>query len=260
METFGKLWTPSTSSRTATRYFRTPGHLRHFGLGDRFRCRRADEGKGLDRSDIVLTISDDDRDNFQSVTSRPIVTVGHILPKIIPPVENGVRNKLLFVGSPWAPNIDGVTSLHQRDLAKSQRADSRCGTLGSRVHLLALPEGLACTKLGILKDLGEAYAAADLAINPVQWGSGMCIKSIEALGHSLPLISFASGARGLQEAVGQSIVVVESNDEFASSIVGLLRDPQALAQKSNEAYAFAAEWNKKQIDQFERCRLPVKRT
>ena len=208
----------------------------------------SDERKGLERSDIVLTISDGDRDNFRSLTSKPIVNVGHILPKMIAPVENGIRNKLLFVGSPWAPNIEGITSFINEVLprVKEHIPDMELLVAGSICR--ALPDDLACTKLGTLKDLSVAYAAADLAINPVQWGSGMCIKSIEALGHGLPLISFASGARGLQDAVGRSIVVVESNDEFASSIVSLFRDPPALARKSNDAYAFAAEWNKQQIN------------
>lgn len=208
----------------------------------------ADERKGLERSDIVITISDGDRDNFRMLTSKPIVNVGHILPKIIPPVESRVQNRLLFVGSPWAPNIEGITSFINEILPRVKQRIPDVELLVAGSICEHLPEDLACTKLGTLNDLGEAYAMADLAINPVRWGSGMCIKSIEALGHSLPLISFASGARGLQDAVGQSIVVVQSNDEFASSIVSLLLDPHEIARRRFEAYAFASEWNKKQID------------
>jgi polysaccharide biosynthesis protein PslH len=208
----------------------------------------ADEGKGLDRSDIVITISDDDRANFRAVTSRPIVTVGHVLPTITPPLENGVRNKLLFVGSTWSANVDGVTRFIHEILPKVRREIPDVILLVAGSICWILPDDLDCTKLGVLKDLGEAYATADMAINPVEWGSGMCIKSIEAMGHSLPLISYASGARGLQDAVGQAIVAVQSDDEFASAIVSLFRNPQALARKRKEAYSFASEWNKKQIN------------
>ena len=167
----------------------------------------ADEGKGLDRSDIVLTISDDDRDSFRSVTSRPIVTVGHILPKITPPGVNGVRNKLLFVGSAWAPNFDGLARFINEILPKVKQQVPDAELLVAGSICWHLPDSLACTKLGVLDDLGEAYAAADLAINPVEWGSGMCIKSIEALGHSLPLISFASGAEGCKRpSASQSLL------------------------------------------------------
>ncbi len=155
----------------------------------------SDEKKGLERSDVVITISDADRDTFRSLTSKPIVNVGHILPKMMPPVENGVRNKLLFVGSPWAPNIEGLASFINNILPRVKQHIPDVELLVAGSICLALPEELDCTKFGVLEDLSAAYAAADLAVNPVQWGSGMCIKSIEALGHSLPLISFASGAR-----------------------------------------------------------------
>jgi hypothetical protein len=210
----------------------------------------ADEKKGLERSDVVLTISNDDEDKFRSLTSMQIVTVGHILSTITPPVESEARNRILFVGSNWAPNVDGVTRF-VNDILPSVRLRIPDVELQIAGYICeALPDDSSYTKLGIVKNLGPVYSRATLAINPVMWGTGLAVKSIESLGHSLPLVSFASGARGLHEAVGRSLVVADSNDDFASSVVDLLLNPQEIARKRNEAYGFASEWNKVQISRL----------
>ena len=95
-----------------------PRSLRHSGRGDRFRSRRPMRERDL----IGPTSSSRFRMVIATIPIGHVQAnrhVGHILPRIIPPVVNGIRNKLLFVGSPWAPKSTASPASSTRSCRKS---------------------------------------------------------------------------------------------------------------------------------------------
>jgi glycosyltransferase involved in cell wall biosynthesis len=84
------------------------------------------------------------------------------------------------------------------------------GSIGSAFANEAFP---AVRFLGYIDDLTPYYQHADLAINPCLAGSGLKIKTVEALAHGRPLITTHFGAQGIN-AVEYPMLYIGEPDEM----------------------------------------------
>ena len=75
-------------------------------------------------------------------------------------------------------------------------------------------------RMGFVADLRPLFAAADVAVNPVTFGSGSNVKLAEYLAAGLPVLTTTFGLRGFPQAGHPALRVVE-RDGF----VGALRGP-----------------------------------
>ena len=102
---------------------------------------------------------------------------------------------------------------------------------------------IGLTKLGTVSDLRPAYASAALVVNPLRIGTGLKIKTIEALGHGKSLVTTPIGAEGLETGDGAAFLIAETATEFADAIIGLLHDRQRAETMAVCANRFAAQSN-----------------
>jgi glycosyltransferase involved in cell wall biosynthesis len=103
---------------------------------------------------------------------------------------------LLFVGGAADHNLVAVRML-ERMLVPRLRPGTRLVVAGKASRALRLREP-AVTALGYVPDMGELLAAADVALNPVTYGSGSNIKVAEYLAAGLSVVSSPVGARGFE--------------------------------------------------------------
>lgn len=210
-----------------------------------------DESRGLARTDVILAIQSTEAEHYQRQSERRVVTVGHLLAEIDPPATSPASQDLLFVGSIWGPNVEGMRwfleevwpSVRQQVPAARLRIAGRvCG---------CLPATEGCLKLGVVRDLNALYRQVAVAINPVPSGTGLAIKSIEALGFGRPLVASSCGARGLEEAAPPALTVAETPQQWIEALVQLLQDREAWLRASHAATQFATSWNRRQFGQFQ---------
>ena len=102
---------------------------------------------------------------------------------------------VLFVGGEAAHNREAVRFLADEVLPALGPAPrllivGRCGRAAPRGH----PQ---IRRLGFVNDLRTCFAAADVAVNPVGFGSGTSIKLTEYVAAGLPTISTPMGLRGV---------------------------------------------------------------
>jgi spore maturation protein CgeB len=74
-------------------------------------------------------------------------------------------------------------------------------------------------------------------------GTGLKIKTIEALGLGRATVTSPAGASGLEGAAGDAFMVAHDAAEFADQVVRLLADPPARRALAARAIAFARSWN-----------------
>jgi polysaccharide biosynthesis protein PslH len=247
----------------------TPGAVRklidtHDVFSDRFRLYRehgqaneffstgkAEEKKALDRSDGVLAIQEWDADHFRSLTARPVVVVGHLAaPLADAPLAGPAESAraLLFVGGPMGINVHAITWFIDRVLPTVRRRvpDAELwlvGGIGSRIGSRA-----ACVRrFGFVDALGDLYRRAAVVINPQQFGTGLSIKSVDALLHGRPLVTTGSGARGLEDGAGVAFRQAGSADEFAAVLVELLHDPGVRAALAGRAAEFGRAYHARNL-------------
>ena len=225
---------------------------RAHGLANEFfSTGRSDEGKALDRADAVLAIQEWDANHFRSLTDRPVVVVGHLgRPEAMVSVEAAVAAPaMLFVGGPMGINVHGVTWFIDRVLPAVRRLVPNVelwlvGGIGERVGH-GMP---GVRRLGFVDALGDLYRRAAVVINPQQFGTGLSIKSVDALLHGRPLVTTASGARGLEDGAGSAFRRAESPEDFSAILVDLLRDPAQAAAVGMRATEFARDYHRRNLE------------
>lgn len=236
----------------------------HDVFSDRFRLYRehgqaneffstglVEEGKALDRADGVLAIQEWDANHFRSLTTKPVSVVGHLAPISIPTRPDPASDHacaILFVGGPMGINVHGVTWFLDRVLPAVRRrvADAELwlvGGIGDRIT--AATPGLR--RLGFVDALDDVYRRAAVVINPQQFGTGLSIKSVDALLHGRPLVTTASGARGLEDGAGIAFRQADSAEAFGDLLVDLLLNPGEREALARSAADFARAYHDRNV-------------
>ena len=153
----------------------------------------------------------------------------------------------LFVGSANPINIRGLEWFLQ-----SAFPEIRARIPGCELAIAgAASEGRAWLNavlaLRRIESLTPVCAAATVVINPVTFGTGLPVKTIEALSYGRPLVATAAGVRGLGSQFAGAFLVAENAGEFARLVVELLENKAARARLSENALAAVHSWRLQQL-------------
>lgn len=183
------------------------------------------EAEWLSRADLVLAIQPREAE----------VLARMVAPERVLLIEHGVRvpeafdprpareERLVILGSNNRPNQDGlawfladVWPLVLRDMPTAE-----LWVFGPLSRTSAC-RGPRVVSQGEVDDVSSAYTAARAVINPVRAGSGLKIKTIEALAWSRALVTTSVGAEGLETAANQAFLTADDGRAFADHCVKCL--------------------------------------
>lgn len=186
-----------------------------------FHTSVAEEAKGLDRADFVLAIQDVEAETLQQRTRAQVQTVGMLsAPDYLPTAENHADRRLRvgYVGSANPFNVSSILAFARALQASPDAA------LGFEVHLA----GPICGALlgsphpfvthGVVDSVADFYRSIDVVVNPMLGGTGLKVKSLEALSFGKPLV-----------ATSDAMVGIETNHEGH-----LLADVRQIVRRLNE--------------------------
>jgi len=199
-----------------------------------------EEAIAFSRADIVLAIQDLECEEFQSRSEREIVTVGHRVFVLDDLPPEPTENRLLFLGSRNQANVDGI-GFFLEEVWPRVAADVDLLIAGRVCDVVEIPQGVQT--MHVVEDVAEAYALANMAIVPNRFGTGLKIKTIEAMGRGMATISTRVGAEGLEEAHGSGLVLADTAEELVHAIQRLSRDASERAAVAARALEFARMWN-----------------
>ena len=100
-----------------------------------------------------------------------------------------------------------------------------------------------CIKLGDLPDVGRAYEMADIVVNPAPVGTGLKIKSIEALAFGKPLVATPHAATGLEMYEGEALFIGDTPQHFAQAVIRLLGDEDLRMRMGRNALVCARNYS-----------------
>jgi glycosyltransferase involved in cell wall biosynthesis len=147
--------------------------------------------------------------------------------------------RLLFVGSSAQHNVEAIRVFVDEVLPKVALVcpETELEVCGSVVS--SLEANVPNVRLtGVADDLAVHYAQANIVINPALSGSGLKIKTVEALAYGKCLVTTPIGAEGLANAE-QAMAVVEP-DRMHETIIRLLYNTEQIKQYEHSAKAYAA--------------------
>jgi hypothetical protein len=83
--------------------------------------------------------------------------------------------------------------------------------------------------MGEVADPSAFHARTLFVVNPMPGGTGLKIKTVEALAAGRVVVTLEAGAAGLDDLRGHGLIVATSAEEFAGTCVRLVQDPVATA-------------------------------
>jgi glycosyltransferase involved in cell wall biosynthesis len=217
--------------------------LAALGLENRFFATTpAEEASGLDRADLVLAIQDAERRDFELLTRRPVRTLGHLPADPRPPLPPREADGWLALG--WIGSANPLNTSALRRLLEALPPDEIAAAGGELVlagggaAALGLAPGAGLRLLGQVADADALYAAVDLVINPHEGGTGLKIKTVEALARGRPVLGTADAFAGLPAT--EPFHTAPDAPALAAQIRRALREPAyraRIAQASAALYA-----------------------
>jgi len=208
---------------------------------DRVTCSAEEEARELRRAQVLLAIQEEEHKGLAQLTpDRSVVLCEHAYPVAETPREAPpVSTNILFVGNHYEPNVDGLRLFLDRAWPAILEAIPTarfhvCGKVCKAVR--KAPENVLLH--GRVAALEPYYDAASVVINPVPYGTGLKIKTVEALCFGKPLVTTPSGIVGLPET-GDLPYIVANVEDMAEPIIALLQDPQARHEWGARALDFA---------------------
>jgi spore maturation protein CgeB len=140
-------------------------------------------------------------------------------------IRNTVKN-IGMIASGWHANVNGLDNFLKDVWPKldSHLHLNVYGAVGNHFSQMTFNN---VTFHGFQQDLESCYKDLDLVINPVNYGAGLKIKSIEALAHGLPLVATPEGASGLEALNGSGLLIAKDPADFAKKITQLIYDHPA---------------------------------
>ena len=181
------------------------------------------ESRMLARADVVVAIHPADAAAFEAMShSRDVIVTG--VDADVQTVRAWPSEPVAFLpGSSNALNLAGLRDFLRfawpRVLAAVPGATLRvAGGVGR-----AVPPGTPGVQvLGHVPDLAAQYASARVVINPAVAGTGLKIKTVEALAHLTPVVGWHHNRDGLPPSLGAFVDEARDWRDFADTVVGRL--------------------------------------
>lgn len=187
----------------------------------------------LQKADHVLAVSSTDRDCFAEIipSSKLTVVPTGVDVEYFQPLGNEVENTLVFTGSmDWLPNEDGIGYFLQDILPRIQREipNVMLNVVGrkpsARLQALAAANSDHIHLTGWVDDIRPHLGRGAVCIVPLRIGSGTRLKIFEAMAMGKAVVSTTIGAEGLPVQHGTEILLADTPDAFAASVIDLLND------------------------------------
>ena len=201
------------------------------------------ERMAFDQFNNKIIISYPDRDLIPHPEKEKIVVVANgVDTDFFHPLTREKEYDLVFTGNMgYPPNIDAAEFLVNKilPLVLEKRPDLRVLIAGTsptmRVMVLRSPH---VEVSGWVPDMREAYARAKIFIAPMQLGTGLQNKLLEAMAMKIPCITSSLANQALNAKPGEEILVGETPQEYTHHILTLLKDKDSAASIGEKGLQF----------------------
>jgi glycosyl transferase family 1 len=203
--------------------------VEHYGIADPLTLADSEEAALLNRADLLIAIQPDEAaDLRQLAPPLPVISVGvdfdiadHVPALTTAPV-------ILLVASDNKMNVKGLADFLRFawPLVRREIPDAELRVVGP-VGDTAEVSSPGIRILGRIDDVGAAYAEARVVINPAVAGTGMKIKTVEALCHFRPIVLWPSGVEGIAPEARKLCHVASDWFDFAHRVIHLARSEES---------------------------------
>lgn len=206
---------------------------------------RQDEATALARFDAIIAITETDAAEYQQL--KPDCRVG-TLASPVTPVSNHIERpdsrRIFYLGSQAHHNVDGLEWFLDRVWPLVLKINPHLwldivGSIGASIS----GQYPNVVLHGRLDDFSALAEQAMFAINPVRAGSGMKIKILDYLAHSLACITTSVGVAGFPGEQERPLAVCDDADSFAQTILEWSGNPAQCNRLSTQALEYVTRFS-----------------
>lgn len=201
-----------------------------------FSTTKAEEAKGLNRAKTIFAIQGIEADELASRADATVEVLGHLIEPSFLQVKSTDPNQRLKVGFVASTNMVNVRTMDLLDKALTDNpalfevADFYLAG-GISSHKSAKHPSFNC--LGFIESITDFYEDMDIVLNPNIGGSGLKIKSVEALAFGKPLLATSDAMIGIES--NSPYHQFDSVDTLCQSINALDQDRDQLTQLAEDS-------------------------
>ena len=170
----------------------------------------------LKQFDIILPISEIDKLTFEKWDLKNV----HLLPyftDINSYSPEAISSNFFFMGSMnWKPNILAHNKLTNSILPSLFKLNEKAkmSFAGGNQDKLHKSNSKQIEYLGFVNDKVKFMLKAGILLAPIESGSGVRIKLLEALALGIPCVTTPKGAEGIELKHGEGIFIAQNDEEF----------------------------------------------
>ncbi len=185
----------------------------------------------MEKFDVATFVTVNDIEAMKKINPRGnyrLLTNGTDIEKFVPASETTERKGVLFAGKLdiWA-NVLMIERISKRimPLVWQELPDTEFHIVGANPPRKI--KRMANKRIKLIPnvpDMKPYLQQAEVFVHPHSGGSGIQNKLIEAMACACPVVTTHTGTQGIPAIDGENIMIGESDEEFASKIIMLLRD------------------------------------
>lgn len=201
------------------------------------------EISNLNTVDLLATISNTDAETFRNL--------GIKTPRVTIPVAMEVHSKkttfssdsIFFLGSMnWQPNSEAVDWLVSSIFPALKKVipEVRLNLAGSFMNgKFPSDKNAGIINHGFVENSTDFMLKKGILVLPIQSGSGVRMKLLEALSLGIPVVTTAIGAQGINDF--STVYCAETEEEFVAKIAELLLSTKKQLLLGQKAFEYVAE-------------------
>lgn len=222
-----------------------PFYLRPF-LKSEYRRLQNYEHMVFERFNNQIIISAPDRDLIPHPEREKIVVVANgVDTEFFSPVAGEKKYDLVFTGNMgYPPNINSAEYLVNQIMPRlmHQKHDLHLLLAGANPNIRVMVLKSANVEVsGWVPDMRDCYSSARIFIAPMQIGTGLQNKLLEAMAMQIPCITSPLAFQALNAKAGVDILVAETPDEYVKHVLFLLGNPEKAREIGLSGYRFVHE-------------------
>jgi hypothetical protein len=206
-------------------------------------CTREQERQELNRADVLLAIQAIEKATLESMCpDREVILTEHAhqVADYVPSPAHS-RN-ILYIGNRYDPNVLGLRAILERVWPALRKAcPSASLTVCGRVCEAFRKPVPGVNFAGQVADLAPYYTEAAVVLNPVPYGTGLKIKTVEGLAQGRCVVCTEAGTGGLGDPTALPLVIAEPGGEMVMQIMRLLQSSDERHMLERRAWDFARD-------------------
>ena len=200
-----------------------------FGMPGGLSITPEEETRRLRQGDLIVAIQAREAALLRRmVPGRPVVTAGVDFEVGQKPVHRSPAPMVLCIASDNALNVKGLGDFLRFAWPRIRREIPRArlvvaGKAGDAVEI----DDPRVEVAGVVEDVSALYRDAWVAINPAVGGTGLKVKTVEALAHGCPIVTWPNGVEGVGVELLRHCHAAEDWFEFGCKVIAVLKEPHA---------------------------------